>query len=208
MSLQALCTRLATMPLTASTSERQVDVTYKNKRKQKDDINDTVDTSKRRAIARYISEPDLWDELSSVVADLPIPAPELRRALAEGDVTAWRQGAIDRRHLRIFAIRLCEQRDRQVGRVPERYDGVGRCRLCGPVWLPDDGAVENCPWCANRVAGLPIPRPQLVNCATCRHFRRTAHQHLGKCQAGIKPAGAAGHWDTDRHCCSWWLGIE
>ena len=49
---------------------------------------------------------------------------------------------------------------RHRGIVPDHYTAMTRCRHCGPVpifegcWPESDG----CPWCFNRLQGLPMPK--------------------------------------------------
>ncbi len=56
----------------------------------------------------------------------------------------------------------------------------------------------------------PIVRPQapiqasVKRCIDCKHFARTDHPHIGRCQAD-EPMGSSGNWDTDSryYCRSW-----
>ena len=49
---------------------------------------------------------------------------------------------------------------RQKGIVPDHYTATTNCKHCGPVpifegnWPESDG----CPWCFNRIKGLPMPK--------------------------------------------------
>ncbi len=51
---------------------------------------------------------------------------------------------------------------RRDGVRPPHYTQACNCLHCGPVWLwqgvPSN--VQGCPWCFNRIAGRPIPRPE------------------------------------------------
>jgi|GEM_PF-1779367 len=143
--------------------------------------------------------------LGRVVDDLPLTAHEVYAELSDGDIAAWQHDRIETNHLRDFAVALYDGRERKAGRIPESYQYVATCRHCGPVWLTIPGHVPSCPWCINRYNGWPIPRPKPVTCATCRHFKRRNHAHLGDCGAGIRPYAAAGFWDTDSHACNRWL---
>jgi hypothetical protein len=64
--------------------------------------------------------------------------------------------------LAIYREALRETGERQQGLVPEDYTAVCECAKCGFVFLQDGMPlkVEGCPWCLNRVDGLPIPRPE------------------------------------------------
>ena len=46
------------------------------------------------------------------------------------------------------------------GEVPDHYTATTECKGCGPVpifeGLPN--TIRGCPWCFNRLKGLPIPR--------------------------------------------------
>lgn len=61
-----------------------------------------------------------------------------------------------------YALALHERVQRERGCVPTGWSKVCRCDGCGPVWLDVDcpARVIACPWCWNRVAGLPVPQPQ------------------------------------------------
>ena len=50
---------------------------------------------------------------------------------------------------------------RERGERPGHYTRASTCAACGPVWLWEGAParVLGCPWCFNRVAGRPIPRP-------------------------------------------------
>lgn len=61
-------------------------------------------------------------------------------------------------------IRLAEaiatRKMREQGRVPKHYTAQTQCHGCGPVPIFPGAprVVLSCPWCFNRVRGLPIPR--------------------------------------------------
>ncbi len=48
---------------------------------------------------------------------------------------------------------------RQKGIVPEHYTATTDCRHCGlvPIFEGLPATVDGCPWCFNRIKGLPIP---------------------------------------------------
>ena len=62
------------------------------------------------------------------------------------------------------AVAYCEMaaKEREAGRVPASYTSTTTCRECGQVYIfaGAPAGVDCCPWCFNRVRGLPIPRPQ------------------------------------------------
>lgn len=61
-----------------------------------------------------------------------------------------------------YAGALIDTADRRDGYIPQGWTQACICARCGPVWLWPDapGHVLGCPWCFNRAAGSPIPRPQ------------------------------------------------
>jgi len=50
---------------------------------------------------------------------------------------------------------------RRAGQVPGTWIEVVHCDGCGPVWLWLGAPLRvlACPWCWNRVEGLPVPHP-------------------------------------------------
>ena len=65
------------------------------------------------------------------------------------------------KQLEAFAHMVATRRLRELGEVPQHYSTVTRCDGCGPVWLwpGAPNRVMACPWCFNRFAGRPVPRP-------------------------------------------------
>lgn len=63
-----------------------------------------------------------------------------------------------------YARALIAIADRRAGYVPQGWAQACTCDRCGPVWLWGDipRHVLGCPWCFNRAAGLPIPRPPVA----------------------------------------------
>ncbi len=74
--------------------------------------------------------------------------------------TDWDEIANDPAQLKAFAELLMIGEMRERGIVPDHYTATTSCIHCGPVpifeGLPE--TVEGCPWCFNRIKGLPIPR--------------------------------------------------
>lgn len=60
-----------------------------------------------------------------------------------------------------YARALIDAADRRAGYVPHDWTQACTCARCGPVllWRGSPRHVLGCPWCFNRAAGLPIPRP-------------------------------------------------
>lgn len=141
--------------------------------------------------------------LSAASQGLPITLREIRDALAQEDIEDWRNGEIDIDTLAAFTRSLVQRREMDQGIVPDDYTERATCKQCGPVWLWFAGEVLGCPWCWNRRAGRPIPRPRPVRCADCMHFERTDHPNLGHC-AKEEPESITGLWSTDPRSCSRW----
>ena len=57
----------------------------------------------------------------------------------------------------IEMVAIMEMREK--GITPDHYTSTTTCKHCGPVpiWEGCDPEVEGCPWCFNRVQGLPVP---------------------------------------------------
>jgi len=142
--------------------------------------------------------------LADACADLPLTAADLLDALDPDEREDAAAGRIDEEILRAFACALADRRARERGKIPANYREKADCQQCGPVWYWHGGTLPSCVWCANRLAGRPIPRPKSVTCAACRHFERTQHEHLGHCRAG-QPEPPAGLRDTDSRSCGRWM---
>ena len=61
--------------------------------------------------------------------------------------------------LRSFAIALVWSELRKQGVAPPGWDQPATCARCGPVLLWASFSVAGCPWCWNRLRGLPVPKP-------------------------------------------------
>jgi hypothetical protein len=61
--------------------------------------------------------------------------------------------------LEAFAHAVMTRRMRERGEVPPEYTASTLCAGCGPVpiWASCPPAVLSCPWCFNRLRGLPLP---------------------------------------------------
>lgn len=75
----------------------------------------------------------------------------------------WDEIAKDPAQLKAFAELLMIVEMRERGIVPDHYTATTECKHCGPVpiWEGCPPRVLGCPWCFNRVKGLPIPSPDL-----------------------------------------------
>ncbi len=74
----------------------------------------------------------------------------------------WPEIENDPATLEALARSIQTRRMRERSEVPPHYTATTICVHCGPVPIFPDVAerVEGCPWCFNRVAGLPVPKPQ------------------------------------------------
>lgn len=142
----------------------------------------------------------LLEALSDACQGIDITSTEVKEALASEDIKDWRNGEVSNNTFTAFARSLVQRREMDHGKRPAHYTVQATCKHCGPVWLWFSGEVLGCPWCWNRVADRPIPRPCSVRCGDCIHFERIDHPHLGHCAKG-EPEAIAGLWDTDRRYC-------
>ena len=62
--------------------------------------------------------------------------------------------------LKVFAEMVMISEIRQQGVVPDHYTSETECKHCGPVPIFEGcpPKIIGCPWCFNRLKGLPIPR--------------------------------------------------
>lgn len=146
----------------------------------------------------------LLEALADSCKGLDITPIEVKEALAPEDIDDWSNGLISADTLAAFASSLIQRREMDQGKRPDHYIEHATCKHCGPIWLWFPGEVLGCPWCWNRVADRPIPRPCSINCGDCIHFERFDRPHLGQCAKG-ELDGIAGLWDTDRRYCERFL---
>ena len=71
----------------------------------------------------------------------------------------WDEIAADPAQLKAFAELLMISDMRSQGVAPDHYTSTTTCKHCGPVpiWDGCPPEVQGCPWCFNRIKGLPIP---------------------------------------------------
>jgi len=149
----------------------------------------------------------LENAIFTAVGDLPITTDEIETVLDTDDIEAWNNGKTSTKSLVREAIFALAHSEIDQGNIPEYFTKIGICGHCGPVWLWFQGGVSGCPWCRNRAADKPIPRPHPMRCRDCLNFERIDHPHLGHCKKG-EPEAPAGLWDDDHHGCSRWLSIN
>ncbi len=149
----------------------------------------------------------LLETLADACRGLDITPAEVKEALAEEDIEDWRKGAITAETMNAFARSLVQRRKMEQGKRPDHYTEQATCKHCGPIWLWFPGEVLGCPWCWNRAADRPIPRPCSVHCSDCIHFERIDHPRLGHCAKG-EPEASTGLRDTDRRYCERFIPIH
>ena len=67
---------------------------------------------------------------------------------------------LDHNEIPVVLEMLRIQEMRNQGVVPNHYTSTTECKHCGgvPIWEGCTREVLGCPWCFNRLKGLPIPR--------------------------------------------------
>ena len=97
-----------------------------------------------------------------VISRLRGKKPDLLRSLRELQERAgsdWDEVSANPTKLKSFAELMMITDMRHRGMVPDHYTATTNCKHCGPVpifegcWPESDG----CPWCFNRLKGLPMP---------------------------------------------------
>ncbi len=71
----------------------------------------------------------------------------------------WMEVSNDPAQLKAFADLVAVSEMRERGIVPDHYNAEAECKHCGPVPIFEDmpDKVQGCPWCFNRIKGLPMP---------------------------------------------------
>lgn len=84
---------------------------------------------------------------------------ELKTFLAED----WNDYQDNPESLIAWSDLLANRRLIEQGTLPPNFTAITHCNGCGNVFVPPEvttgGTVFGCPWCRNRVDGLPIPKP-------------------------------------------------
>lgn len=160
---------------------------------------DTAESASRPSVEQ---ESWLLEVLATACRGLAISPRAFRRTLTVDDVFDWHSGVLSSAELKTYAAATAQRQAMDRGEQPAHYTERAICKYCGPIWLWFVGEVLGCPWCQNRGANLPIPRPIPVHCGDCLHFQRIEHPHLGHCQQG-EPEAAAGLWDSTHRRCLW-----
>ena len=71
----------------------------------------------------------------------------------------WDEIANDPAQLKTFAELLMIGEMRERGIIPDHYTATTECKRCGPVPIFEGcpPKINGCPWCFNRIKGLPMP---------------------------------------------------
>ena len=109
-----------------------------------------------------------------VLAKLKSKKPELLRSLQELQQRAeqdWEEISKSPEQLKALAELIMIEDMRHRGIVPDHYTATTICKHCGPVpifegtWPESDG----CPWCFNRIKGLPMPNKHDLDTKRLEH---------------------------------------
>ncbi len=97
-----------------------------------------------------------------VLAKLKSMKPELLHSLKELQERAehdWEEISKSPEQLKALAELIMIEDMRQRGINPSHYTAATECRHCGtvPIFEGCPPQVDGCPWCLNRLAGLPMP---------------------------------------------------
>ena len=88
-----------------------------------------------------------------------ISTQELKEFLGED----WKDYKDDPEALALWSDLLFKNQVIEQGKRPDNFMEITRCNSCDYVYVPSEltngGNVLGCPWCWNRVKGLPIPKP-------------------------------------------------
>ena len=99
--------------------------------------------------------PDLVERIKSEKPALLSELEKIRREAGND----WEEIAKDPKQLKAFCELLMIEDMRLKGVTPDHYTSTTTCKHCGPVpvWEGCPPEVNGCPWCFNRIKGLPIP---------------------------------------------------
>ena len=98
----------------------------------------------------------------SLVSRLRREKPALLQSLIELRKKAgndWQEIANDPDKLKSFTELIVIVEMREMGICPDHYTARTDCKRCGkvPIWSGCPPQVDGCPWCFNRIKGLPVP---------------------------------------------------
>ena len=71
----------------------------------------------------------------------------------------WMEVSKDPAQLKAFGDWVAVSDMRERGIVPDHYSATTECKRCGPVpiFAGCTPKINGCPWCFNRIKGLPMP---------------------------------------------------
>ena len=125
----------------------------------------------------------------------------------------WPEVRVDPAMLEALAYTVVARRQRERGQCPPHWTEHCECAGCGPVylWSGSPARVFGCPWCSNRSAGFPIPRPGLVRCGDCEHWGADAiggGGGIGTCAVGGPRSGQVPAYPYAKRACDRWLPVS
>ncbi|SCZ52923.1 hypothetical protein SAMN03097708_00832 [Thiohalomonas denitrificans] len=150
------------------------------------------------------SSVSLNEALKLACEGLTVEPSQIRERMSGSDVSDWQKGKITDDELRGFARLVADRCLIEAGRRPSHYTHPAVCAGCGPVWLWKPMRVEGCPWCDNRRHGRLIPRPEQVQCRSCKHFTRTGSPGVGHCMVG-QPKTPTNLWESAPRWCNFFV---
>ena len=112
-----------------------------------------TDKTDKRASVSSVS--DRSEGFETQVAD----DDELKKTLGDD----WDEVFNDAAQLEAARYLVTEAKQVANGIIPERYTQTTDCKFCGPVFVYEGypQPANNCPWCFNRIKGLPIPKGKI-----------------------------------------------
>ena len=124
--------------------------------------NQTVKESESKSDPSTQCEISELSEISPRVRSVEQLSKELRESpdeLREAAEDDWDEISNDPAQLIAFADSQAIVQIRESGCVPGHYTSETTCRNCGtvPIWQGCPPQVSGCPWCFNRLKGLPMP---------------------------------------------------
>jgi len=99
---------------------------------------------------------------SNLVSRIKKEKPAVIRSLQEIKRKAgpdWYEIAYDPAQLKTLTELLMIGEMRERGIIPDHYTATTECKRCGPVPIFEGcpPIISGCPWCFNRIKGLPMP---------------------------------------------------
>ncbi len=93
------------------------------------------------------------------------PTDKTAKRASVSSVSEWsellenKNGELEDREIPVATEMVAIVEMREKGVVPDHYTAKTECKHCGPVpiWSGCPPQVNGCPWCLNRLAGLPMP---------------------------------------------------